>query len=74
MTNEKKTPFTLDDVEYFVEDLSQEDQQKLNLVMAGDQKLNRLQVEANLIMLGKDKLVAELKESLNGSGNTTTST
>lgn len=61
---ETKTPFNIDGVEYFLEDLSDENRTKLNLIDHAIKELSRYQATANLLMISKDKLVNELKESL----------
>ena len=59
-----KTSFNIDDAEYFVEDLSDEDRTKLSLINFAMKELSHYQALANMLMISKDKLVAELKESL----------
>ena len=59
-----KTSFNIDDVEYFVEDLSDEDRTKLSLINFAMKELSHYQALANILMISKDKLVNELKESL----------
>jgi len=63
-TTESKTSFHINDVEYFVEDLSDENRTKLSLINFSNQELSHYQAKVNLIMIAKDKLVLELKESL----------
>jgi len=63
-TNDAKTAFTIDEAEYFVEDLSDENKTKLNLIGFATSELNKSEATANLLMIAKDKLVADLKASL----------
>ena len=66
---ETKTPFQINNVEYMLEDLTDEQRVKINLVSFADQKINRVQAEINVIMIGKDHLIKELEDELN-DGNT----
>jgi len=63
-TNDAKTAFTIDEAEYFVEDLSDENKTKLNLIGFATGELSKTEATANLLMIAKDKLVADLKASL----------
>jgi uncharacterized protein (UPF0147 family) len=66
---ETKTPFQINNVEYMLEDLTDEQRVKVNLVGFADQKINRVQAEINVMMIGKDHLIKELEDELN-DGNT----
>jgi hypothetical protein len=66
---ETKTPFQINNVEYMLEDLTDEQRVKVSLVGFADQKINRVQAEINVIMIGKDHLIKELEDELN-DGNT----
>jgi uncharacterized protein (UPF0147 family) len=66
---ETKTPFQINNVEYMLEDLTDEQRVKVNLVSFADQKINRVQAEINVMMIGKDHLIKELEDELN-DGNT----
>jgi len=66
---ETKTPFQINNVEYMLEDLTDEQRVKINLVSFADQKINRVQAEINVMMIGKDHLIKELEDELN-DGNT----
>jgi len=56
--------FTIDEKEYSIDALSDEDKVRLNLISFASGELNRSEALANLIMIAKDKLVGELKVSL----------
>jgi hypothetical protein len=66
---ETKTPFQINNVEYMLEDLTDEQRVKVSLVGFADQKINRVQAEINVIMIGTDPLIKELEDELN-DGNT----
>jgi hypothetical protein len=63
MADNKQT-FTLDEKEYLVEDLSDENKTRLNLISFSDAEVNKLQASINLMMISKEKLVADLKANL----------
>jgi len=62
--NNAKTAFTIDEAEYFVEDLSDDDKTRLNLIGFATGELNKAEAMNNLMMIAKDKLVADLKANL----------
>ena len=62
--NNAKTAFTIDEAEYFVEDLSDDDKTRLNLIGFATGELSKAEAMNNLMMIAKDKLVADLKANL----------
>ena len=60
-----RTPFTLNDVEYFIEELTDEQRTQLNLIVASENTLSRLTAESNLMMIAKEKIIIDLQDSLN---------
>lgn len=62
--NNAKTAFTLDEAEYFVEDLSDDDKTRLQLIGFATRELSKAEAMNNLMMIAKDKLVADLKANL----------
>lgn len=64
MGNEKKTPVTIDDVEYTVEDMTPEQQMLLNHVADLDRKLNSARFNVDQLQVGRDAFFRLLKEKL----------
>jgi hypothetical protein len=64
MGNEKKTPVTIDDVEYTVEDMTTEQQMLLNHVADLDRKLNSARFNVDQLQVGRDAFFRLLKEKL----------
>ena len=64
MGNEKKTPVTIDDVEYTVEDMTPEQQMLLNHVADLDRKLNSARFNVDQLQVGRDAFFHLLKEKL----------
>ena len=56
--------FTLDDKEYEVANLTDDQKVMLRLIVEANAKLQRIDAEVNLINIGKDVLVKQLKEQL----------
>jgi hypothetical protein len=56
--------FSIDEKEYSIDALSDEDKVKLNLIGFAGGELNRSQAMADLMMIAKDQPVKELKASL----------
>lgn len=67
---ETKTPFQINEVEYMLEDLTDEQRVKISLISFADQKINRVQAEINVMMIGKDHLIKELEDELNDENTT----
>lgn len=63
--NTKKTSITIDDVEYFYEDMTQEQQVLVNHVADLDRKIGSSQFNLDQLNVGKNAFINLLKESLN---------
>ena len=64
MAEQKKTPIVLDDVEYFYEDMTQEQQMLVNHVADLDRKIGSSQFNLDQLQVGKEAFVNRLKASL----------
>jgi len=64
MGNEKKTPVTIDGVEYQFEDMTPEQQTLLNHVADLDRKLNSAKFNVDQLQVGRDAFFAMLKTAL----------
>jgi hypothetical protein len=64
MGNEKKTPVTIDDVEYKFEDMTSEQQTLLNHVADIDRKLSSAKFNVDQLQVGRDAFFRMLKEAL----------
>ena len=64
MGQDKKTPITLDDVEYFYEDMTQEQQMMVNHISDLDRKLDSARFNLDQLQVGKNAFVNMLKASL----------
>lgn len=64
MGNEKKTPITIDNVEYQFEDLTQEQQVLFNHCLDLDRKISSSQFNLDQLQIGKQAFFNMLKESL----------
>jgi hypothetical protein len=64
MGKNKKTPITIDDKEYMIEDMTDEQQMLVNHVADLDRKINSSQFNLDQLMFGKDAFVSALKDSL----------
>ena len=60
----KKTPITIDNVEYQYEDLTQEQQAIFNHCIDLDRKISSAQFNLDQLRVGKDAFVKMLKSSL----------
>jgi hypothetical protein len=60
----KKTSVTLDDVEYFFEDMTQEQQVLVNHVADLDRKIGSAQFNLDQLNVGKNAFIQLLKEAL----------
>jgi hypothetical protein len=63
--NTKKTSITIDEVEYFYEDMTQEQQVLVNHVADLDRKIGSSQFNLDQLNVGKNAFINLLKESLN---------
>jgi hypothetical protein len=64
MGNEKKTPIKVDEVEYFYEDMTQEQQNLINHIEDLARKINSSQFNLDQLRIGQQAFVNLLKESL----------
>ena len=64
MGQDKKTPITIDDVEYNFEDLTQEQQMLFNHCIDLDRKISSAQFNLDQLSVGKNAFMEMLKKSL----------
>jgi hypothetical protein len=64
MGNNKKTPLTIDGVEYQFEDMSPEQQTLINHVADLDRKLSSAKFNVDQLQVGRDAFFTMLKQSL----------
>jgi len=64
MGKDKKTPITINDKEYFVEDLTQEQQTMLNHINDLDRKLSSVRFNLDQLSVGRDAFVQMLATSV----------
>ena len=64
MGQDKKTPITIDDVEYNFEDLTQEQQMLFNHCIDLDRKIRSAQFNLDQLSVGKNAFMDMLKKSL----------
>jgi len=64
MGKDKKTPVTIDGVEYQYEDLTQEQQMMVNHLLDLDRKINSSQFNLDQLSVGKQAFMNMLKASL----------
>ena len=64
MGNEKKTPVSIDGVEYKYEDMTQQQQMLVNHVADLDRKLDSARFNADQMQVGRDAFFKMLKEAL----------
>ena len=64
MGQDKKTPITIDDVEYNFEDLTQEQQMLFNHCIDLDRKISSAQFNLDQLSVGKNAFMDMLKKSL----------
>jgi hypothetical protein len=64
MGNEKKTPVSIDGVEYKYEDMTQQQQMLVNHVADLDRKLDSARFNADQLQVGRDAFFKMLKEAL----------
>lgn len=62
--NTKKTQITIDEVNYFLEDLSQDQQKMFQHCLDLDRKLNSSQFQLDQLLVGKQAFINMLKDSL----------
>ena len=64
MAKNEKTPITIDDKEYFFEDLTQEQQTIVNHISDLQRKIRSSEFNLQQLAFGKDAFVKALKEAL----------
>jgi len=64
MGQDKKTPITIDDVEYHYEDLTQEQQMLFNHCVDLDRKMDSAKFNLDQLNVGKQAFINMLKQSL----------
>ena len=64
MGNEKKTPVTIDGIEYKFEDMTQQQQMLLNHVADLDRKLDSARFNVDQLQVGRDAFFRMLKDAL----------
>ena len=64
MGNEKKTPVTIDGVEYKFEDMTQQQQMLLNHVADLDRKLDSAKFNVDQLQVGRNAFFELLKQAL----------
>ena len=64
MGNEKKTPISIDGVEYQFEDMTQQQQVLVNHVADLDRKLNSARFNVDQLQVGRDAFMSLLKQAL----------
>ena len=64
MGKDKKTPITIDDVEYNIEDMTDHQKGLVNHIADLERKINSSQFNLDQLMFGKDAFVNALKLSL----------
>ena len=72
MGQDKKTPITIDDVEYNFEDLTQEQQMLFNHCIDLDRKISSAQFNLDQLSVGKNAFMDMLKKSLEDAPPTQT--
>jgi len=64
MGKDKKTPITIDGVEYSFEDLTAEQQALFNHCIDLDRKIDQMRFNLDQLSVGKEAFIARLKASL----------
>ena len=64
MGNEKKTPISIDGVDYNFEDMTQQQQVLVNHVADLDRKLNSARFNVDQLQVGRDAFMSMLKQAL----------
>ena len=64
MGKQKKTPITINDKEYFVEDMTEQQQTMVNHIADLDRKLNTAQFNMDQLRVGRDAFVNLLTAQL----------
>ena len=64
MAEQKKTPVVIDDVEYFLEDMNQQQQMLVNHIQDLNRKINGAQFNLDQLAVGKQAFITMLKDAL----------
>ena len=64
MGKNEKTPITLDDVEYFYEDMNAQQQTLVNHIEDLNRKIGSAQFNMDQLLVGKQAFITMLKEAL----------
>lgn len=64
MGKNEKTPITIDDLEYFFEDMTQQQQALVNHIADLDRKIGSAQFNLDQLVVGKQAFVNLLKQAL----------
>mgnify|MGYP003337379910 CR=1 FL=1 len=64
MGKNEKTPITVDNVEYFFEDMDQQQQSLVNHIADLDRKIGSSQFNLDQLLVGKQAFVTLLKQAL----------
>lgn len=64
MAEQKKTPVTIDDKQYFFEDMTDEQKTVVNHIADLDRKINTTKFNLDQLTVGKQAFVDMLKKSL----------
>jgi len=64
MGKDKKTPITVNDIEYFVEDMTDKQRACLNHVQDLDRKLSNAQFNVDQLNVGREAFIKMLADSL----------
>ena len=64
MGNEKKTPISIDGVEYQFEDMTEKQQMLVNHLVDLDRKLNSARFNVDQLQVGRDAFMSILKQDL----------
>ena len=64
MGKDEKTPITINDKEYFVEDLTQEQQTMLNHINDLDRKLSSVRFNLDQLSIGREAFINMLAKSV----------
>lgn len=71
MAKDKKTPIVIDDVEYFFEDMTDEQKTLVNHVADLDRKIASSKFNLDQLSVGKDAFISLLKQALEKEENDT---
>lgn len=69
MAKKEKTPITIDDKEYFFEDLTEEQQTLVNHIADLERKIKSSEFNLQQLNFGKSAFIRALKDSLNDKEN-----